>query len=69
MGVTVSWMGQFDAKAPMKKVAASKQYVIYHRDYFLEDFDGIQIGCCDCEDSGEYAAIANEMKRSSFATT
>ena len=26
----VSWMGQFDTKAPMKKVAASKQYVIYH---------------------------------------
>jgi len=35
----VSWMGQFDPKSPLKKVAASKQFVIYHRDKFLEDFD------------------------------
>ena len=32
-------MGQFDAKSPLKKVAASKQLSIYHRDKFLEDFD------------------------------
>ena len=36
----VSWMGQFEAKCPMKKVVADKQYVIYHRDKFLEDFNG-----------------------------
>ena len=36
----VSWMGQFEAKCPMKKVATDKKYVIYHRDKFLEEFDG-----------------------------
>ena len=48
----VSWMGQFDAKSPLKKVAASKQLSIYHRDKFLEDFD-----------HKLDAAITNETKR------